>query len=324
MEAWAVLRGSCLRDGPNGSLEVLEGPGGDLAPVWPVSQVLAAAIDLSILTGDLDDAERIVRGLLRYERGNGYVPKPGQRRRYYDDNAWLGLCFAQLHLETGEDRWLRRTRRVFAFMREGQDSDGGVRWVERRRSRNTCSTAPAAQVALQLRLAGGGPATLAFARAALDWLDRTLRLSSGLYADHVDRQGIDRTVWSYNQGSAAGAHLLLFRATNSRAALERARQTAVASLRHFRGDRLWKHPPVFNAIWLRNLLAVDAVEHLPGVDELLSDYLDRVWRSARDARNMFTAGSIGSYDGTATIDHAGLVRSFSLRAWPRSRTLDVC
>src|SRR5262249_47784076 len=137
LEAWSAVRRSCLVDGPNGSLRVLEGPGGELAPVWPVSQVLAAATDLALLSGDYDDAERLVRGLRDYQRGDGYPPKPGRRRRYYDDNAWIGLCFAQLHLQTGDERWLRRARRVLAFVREGQRPEGGVRWVEGRRSLNT-------------------------------------------------------------------------------------------------------------------------------------------------------------------------------------------
>jgi hypothetical protein len=323
--AWEPLRRSCLVDGPNGSLQVLEGPGGELAPIWPVSQVLAAAIDLSMLTDDLDDAELIVRGMRDYERGDGYVPKPGQRRHYFDDNAWLGLCFAQLHVQTGEERWLRRARRVFAFVREGQDADGGVRWVERRRSRNTCSTAPAAQLALRLRLAGGGPATLSFARSALEWLDRTLRLPSGLYADHVNGPRLDRTIWSYNQGSTAGAHLLVFRVEGDDSARERATETAIASLRRFDGGRLWRQPPVFNAIWLRNLMALAAVEPLPGLGDTIDAYVERIWTEARDPTSgLFTAGGIGSYDGTPTIDHAGTVQLFALRAWPRHRCIDIC
>jgi predicted alpha-1,6-mannanase (GH76 family) len=304
---------------------VLEGPVGALAPVWPVSQVLAAAIDVSRLTGDLTEVERIVRGLREYERGDAYVPLPGRRRRYYDDNAWVGLCFAQLHRHTGEDRWLRRARRAFGFVREGRAPDGGLRWVERRRSLHACSTAPAAQLALRLREAGGGPATTAFARGALGWMDRTLRLSSGLYADHVDRHGVDRTVWSYNQGSSTGAHWLLDRVDHDPVALANARRTARASLHHFDNDRLWRHPPVFNAIWLRNLMALDTLERVPGLDGYVDDYLDRIWREALDrGTGLFTAGGIGTYDGTPAIDHAGAVQLFSLLAWPRERRSEVC
>jgi hypothetical protein len=180
-------------------------------------------------------------------------------------------------------------------------------------------------MALRLRLAGAGPASLTFARSALAWLDRTLLLPSGLYADHIDRHGIDRTIWSYNQGAPAGAHALLHRATDEPVPLVTARDTSVAALAHLRADRLWSHPPVFNAIWFRNLLALDALDPIPDVRGRLEAYLDRAWREARGpATGLFTAGDIGSYDRTPTIDHAGLVQLFALRGWPRERLLDVC
>ncbi len=323
LEGWASLRSACVREDADG-LTLLEGPGGNRAPVWPFSQALAATVDLAMATGDPSDAERFVAGLERYRRGDGYVPKPGQRRRYYDDNAWIGLALVQLHLQTGDDRHIEHARRTLRFIAEGQDADGGVRWVEGRRSRNTCSTAPAAQLALRLHLIDGDEAGLAFARRALDWLDRTLGMHGGLFADHVDRHGVDRTLWTYNQGSAAGAHHLLYRATRQAAALEQAMETATSSLRRFDPERTWRHPPVFNAVWFRNLLALDALERVPGLDEALDAYLDRAWATGRDpATGLFTAGGIGSYDGTPAIDSAGLVQLYALRAAPRERLVDV-
>jgi Glycosyl hydrolase family 76 len=294
--------------------------------VWPVSQVLAAAIDLAELTGAYDDAERLVLGLRPYAAGDGFLPAPGDRRRYYDDNAWIGLCFAQLHGQTGEARWLRRARTVFRFVREGQDPDGGVRWVERRRARHTCAAAPAAQLALRLHLADGDEEPLEFARRTLTWLDATLRGRGGLYADHVDPRGrVDRSLWTYNQGSPAGALWLLHVATADAEALERARATAGASLRRFDDERTWRHPPVFNAVWFRNLLALDAAAaRIPGLGAALDTYLTRAWRLGRDAGGLFTAGSIGSYDGTPAIDAAGLTQLLALRAWPKDRRPAIC
>jgi hypothetical protein len=324
VEAWDLFRRSCVRQGPDG-LTMLEGPEARRAPVWPYSQALAAAVDMALLTGDRSEADRWVAGLAPYARGDGYTPMPGQRRRYYDDNAWIGLAMTQLHLQTGDAGALEHARRVFRFVAQGQDDDGGVRWVEGRRSRNTCSTAPAAQLALRLHLIATRATTMGFASGALAWLDRALRLPGGMYADHVDRHGVDETLWTYNQGSAAGAHALLSRATDTDTPLGDATRTARASLRHFDGERTWRHPPVFNAVWLRNLLALDAISAVPGLHDALDHYLDRVWRTARDpATGLFTDGGIGSYDGTPAIDQAGLVQLFALRAWPPDRLQDVC
>ena len=324
--SWQSLSTACLRPGDAGSLAVREWPGGrNLAPVWSVSQVLAAAIDLAELTGDYDDVERLVVGLRPYAAGDGYVPAPGDRRRYYDDNAWIGLCFAQLHLQTDEGRWLRRARKVFRFVRAGQDPDGGMRWVERRRTRHTCSAAPAAQLALRMHLADGDDATLGFARRTLAWLDRTLRVRGGLYADHIGRHGVNTALWTYNQGAPVGAHVLLHIATGDETALAQARSTATASLRRFGPDRTWRHPPVFNAVWFRNLLALDASgSRVEGLPAALDAYLTRAWRGGRDDDGLFTTGGIGSYDGTPAIDAGGLVQLLALHAWPRDRLPIVC
>ena len=327
LEAWEALTRTCLRPADGGGLAVLERPGRrKLAPVWPVSQVLAAAIDLAALSGTYDAAERLVIGLRPYAAGTGFLPAPGDRRRYYDDNAWLGLCFAQLHLQTGEARWLRRSRTIFRFVREGQDPDGGVRWVEGRRARHTCAAAPAAQLALRLHLADGDQASLAFAERTLGWLDATLRHRGGLYADHVDARGrVDPTLWTYNQGAPIGALWLLHVATGNGDALERARSTASASLARFDHDRTWRHAPVFNAVWFRNLLALDAsATRVGGLIPALDAYLTRAWREGRDDDGLFTAGDIGSYDGTQAIDAGGLAQLFAVRVWPRDRRADIC
>ncbi len=323
--AWDTLRRSCLRLGGDGAVVVLEGPGGRMAPLWPASQVLAAAVDLAALTGDLTDTLALVRGLEAYRSGEAYAPTPGARRRYFDDNAWVGLALLQLHLFTGEDEHLEAARRIFRFLQGGRGRTGGVRWVEGNSSVNTCASAPAAELAVRLFMLDGDPGALTFAEDAMRWIDRKMRLPTGLIADHEHRGKIDRTVWSYNQGSTLGANALLYRANGSDVELEDARRTAFSSLGHFSGEALWAHPPVFNAVWFRNLMALDALAPVPGFDQAFDAYLERVLAAARDpATGLFTAGGIGSYDGTATIDHAGLVQLLALGAWPRERRPDIC
>ena len=314
-EAWDTLRANFLRPGVDGSLDVWEGPTARRAPLWPVSQVLAAAVDVGALTGDHAYAEALVRGLAAFRRGEAYAPRPRQRRRYFDDNAWIGLELVRLHALSGDPTYLALARRVFAFVAGGQDPDGGVRWVEGRSSRNTCATAPASELALRLHLIEPDDALLGFARRAMDWLERTLRLASGLLADREDRGVIELTVWSYNQGAALGAFALLYaiegRSTDRDAALTLAR----VSLEYLRGEVLWVHPPVFNAVWFRNLVDLEALAPVPGLADAFDGYLDRVWNQARDPRTgLFTRAGIGSYDGTPAIDHGGLTQLFALRA----------
>jgi hypothetical protein len=81
---------------------------------------------------------------------------------------------------------------------------------------------------------------------------------------------------------------------------------------------------VFNAVWFRNLLALDTLARVEGLRPALDAYLVRAWRAGRDADGLFTAGGIGSYDGTPAIDSGGLVQLYALRAWPRDQLANVC
>ena len=160
-DAWRQLvTTSMLRRGGN-QLLVMDGPGrrAGIAAVWPLSQVLAAALDLERLdpaaTGSAPTAD-LAHTVELYRRGDGYAPYPAAGERYFDDNAWLGLDFVQAHRQDHGDAtdsvWLHRAKRTFDFVASGQDPDGGVRWVEGGGSRNTCSTAPAIELALRLHL----------------------------------------------------------------------------------------------------------------------------------------------------------------------------
>lgn len=301
---------------------LLEGPwpGAGRAAVWPVSQVLAAAIDL-VRAGWIgeDDVSTLLRILETYHDGDGFGPFPGERPRYYDDNAWLALDLLDAHALLGDDALIDRAARTFLFIREGEHPDGGVYWVEApRRSRHTCSTAPAGLVAMGL--AGrhcDQHDALAFARRCDAYLHRALRRPDDLYADKVDDDGTrDEAIYGYNQGTPVALSVALFEADGDAAHLADARRTTTASLAHFaEGDRLWGHEPCFNAIWLRNLLTLDRHDRQPPVQDLIGRYADRLWREARHPRSgWFTEGGIGRYDKGGVLDQAGVVQVLVMAA----------
>jgi hypothetical protein len=98
-------------------------------------------------------------------------------------------------------------------------------------------------------------------------------------------------------------------------AMERARTTAFASLALFDGDRLWREPPPFLAIWFRELLAFGETPVVDLARDRLDGYLDRVLREARDpGTGLFTAGGVGSFNRRPTIDQAAFVQLFALAA----------
>jgi len=321
LDAWGAVRtmirpGTKLRrprlvDGP--------WPGAGRAAVWPLSQVLAAAVDL-VRAGWIEAAEvhELLTILDTYRDGDGFGPFPGERPRYYDDNAWLALDLLDAADVLGAAGLADRAARTFRFIREGEHPDGGVYWVESpRRSRHTCSTAPAGLVAVGLaeRAADrdGRDDLLAFAGRCDAYLTRALRRDDALYADKVDDDGTrDEAIYAYNQGTPVALAVARFDTTGDRSHLDDAEASAAASLAYFGvDDRLWRHEPCFNAIWLRNLRALGD----PAVEAVTAAYADRLWDEGRDPRTgWFTGGGIGRYDRGGVLDQAGVVQVLTMAA----------
>jgi len=327
LEAWRALCDQCLATDRRGTLHVLDGPRSGGAAVWPVSQVLGAALAVDRLEPGTGRLDGLFETLERYRVGDAYAPYPGDRDLYYDDNAWIGLDLAQWHLQGGAPASLPSARRVLGVLAEGEAPGGGVRWKRGPGSSlNTCSTGPAVELALRVHLLTGDVDALEFARRNDAFLHSVLRRDDGLFADHVERDGrVDATVWTYNQGTPVGADVLWWRATEERSYLDRARATAIAALDAFSADGLWGQPAAFNGVFGRNVLALGAVEPMPGLLDVLDGYLDRAWTEARDERTgLLLGGGIGLYDGGGTIDHAALVQLYALRAWEPAWLADAC
>jgi hypothetical protein len=111
----------------------------------------------------------------------------------------------------------------------------------------------------------------------MTWVESCLHDPDGLYADNVGGDGrVDRTEWSYNQGSMLGAYRLLYKATGQRADLTRAETIADKTLAAFHG-RWSREPAVFGAIFFRHLLDLAAVDHRKGYVVAAQRYAAHLW-----------------------------------------------
>jgi hypothetical protein len=276
------------------------------AYLWPFGQAWMAALDLAAL-GDAGALERAreLRGSffahywdadLRPPGGAAYPVTAGGGDVYYDDNAWIGLALARLAELARDESAVADAARVFAFVASGWDdapdhpAPGGIFWTMQPhiRDRNTCANAPTALLALRLHAATGEPAYLEWGRRLVGWVERTLRdPADGLYWDHIKPDGtIERTKWSYNQGTMIGATALLARFDDDAALLDHALEIARAALAHYgEGDRLWAQDPAFNAIFFENLhrLGEVAGDH-DFYRAALAEYAGRAWAEGRDPR----------------------------------------
>jgi len=310
------------------------------APLWPLSQVIHAAALLEPLGVAPGAVAQLLGGLRRFHTPRGWTATawPARARRvFHDDNAWLGLAGMQSWLMTGAASSLGLAQAAAAVARRGEDPAGGVRWNEQTADRHACATAPTLLLTLRLaeprrgRQVAVAPADradlVAFAERCIDFLDGTLRRPDGLIADHVGADGrVDEHVWSYNQGAAIGAYRLAAQVLGMDAALERAQWLAAAAVDHLSvDDRMWREPPAFVSIFMRQLLALDGQLVTHRWAGLVDRYLDRVWLEGRDRRTgLFTAGGIGSYDEGVVIDQAAIVSLCALQAMPVEWRLLAC
>ena len=315
--------------------------------LWPFSQALAATISManiphlgisfahelraqmvglrSYLDSDNSGApEGIYTSTLAAFDGTVAPPTGPGGAKYYDDNDWVGIELARLYRINHDPSALGNAEAIMAFEMAGWQSSpelgcpGGLPFSNdaENTDRNTVTTAPAAELGVQLYRITGNVQYLQFAEMAYEWVRACLLQPSQLYADHVNRRGVvEPTLWSYNQGTMIGAGTLLFQVTGNAAYLYEARQTAQAARAYFTPERLGAENPFFPSVYFRNLMYLDSVTHDPPGPKIAQAYVDYAWQSLRLANNQFVAGSPAS---AQLLIQAAIVQIYALLSSPPS------
>lgn len=260
---------------------------------WPFSQALAATIEMARLRGVRSNPGKDVRVRLtvldrRFRAHGVYRAKP-EGDVYYDDNEWIAQDLLDWDAVRGSVSARRKAARIFQAVTQAWDTSprktcpGGVQWTDVRGNddRNTVSTANGAIVGLRLYVLTRRPAYLSWAERMVGWVEQCLREPDGLYGDHISGNGrVDRTEWSYNQGSMIEAYRLLYRATGDAADLANAEALADSALAAFRG-RWTREPSAFAAIFFRRLLALARDDGRRRYVAAAQRYTDRLWTRPR-------------------------------------------
>ena len=199
---------------------------------WIQAHALDVTVDAAVRTGSTGLNDRIrahVAGILR--RNGGRIVN-----RCYDDMAWMAIALLRAEEVAGADTGAL-VRELWTDIRAGWDQQhGGIVWRrdDPRPYTNAPANGPAAVLAARLHRRYGDPADLGWARRIADWLQDTLvDPDSGIVWDGVhpyEDPAVDRTMWTYNQGTVVGAEIQLWQITGDRAHLDRARRTAAAAL----------------------------------------------------------------------------------------------
>jgi hypothetical protein len=294
--------------------------------LWPFSQGLTATVSMANVPGlpvsfapevrarliglrnylDINNAgapEGTYTSTLPAFDGTVAPPAGPGGAKYYDDNDWIGIELARIYKKTRNPGALGYAEGIMAFEMAGFSTDpslacpGGIPFSNgaENTDRNTITTGPAAELAMQLYRITGNLQYLQFAEKAYNWVRACLLQANGLYADHIRPHGVvDMTFWSYNQGVMIGAGTLLYQGTGNAGYLYQARQTATAALGYFTPQRLGEENPFFPSVYFRNILYLDSVTHDPPGPRLAQAYVDYAWQHLRLSDDLFVAGSPAS------------------------------
>ena len=190
----------------------------------------------------------------------GYEPYPTDGDgddKYYDDNAWMAITFAEAYAMSGNPAVLARARATTDFVLSGWDDQlgGGIWWHEKHKGggKNTCVNAPGAVGCLRVAQFLPVADAAIYRKRAVDivaWTREHLQNPNGLYADNVvvDTGHVARFSLTYNTALMIRANLMLWRQTGQpdyRVEAEREARAADAFLSKktgaYRDEIKWAH-----------------------------------------------------------------------------------
>ena len=157
--------------------------------------------------------------------------------KYYDDNAWLVLSFVEAYDATKDPQFLNWAQQTQKFVLSGYDEKlgGGLYWHQQKKeSKNTCVSGPAAAAALDLYRVTGDKTDLEQARQLYNWTNANLQDKDGLYWDNIKLDGeIGKAKFTYNTALMLRNNIELHKVTGDQKYLAEARRVADASLEYW-------------------------------------------------------------------------------------------
>jgi len=143
------------------------------------------------------------------------------RDSYNDDVLWMVIAYARAYQLTRDRTYRAQAKKEFdgVYARASSpDLGGGLWWTTARREKNACVTGPAAIAACLLSRSLHEPSYVRKATALFGWLRSTLfDPTTGAVFDHATPSGatmvVDRSAYTYNEGTFIGAADLLYGAT---------------------------------------------------------------------------------------------------------------
>jgi len=283
-----------------------------VAYLWPTSGVFSGVV--ALMSNSNNPAYRsilnkkIIPGLDLYLDKTrlpacyqSYVVSEGKSDRFYDDNVWLAIDFAQLAIVTKNPIYLRKAEMIWKFVISGWDETlgGGIYWCEQKKdSKNTCSNAPSVVASSKLYQATKNIKYLNWAKRIYAWTKLNLQDKSDfLYYDNVSIKGrVGKKKYAYNSGQMLQGAALLYKITGEKIYKTDAQNIAKSAIKYFTIDvnRNGKNYRVFRqqGAWFvtvlsRGYIELYAIDKDPQYVNLFKSNIDYLKRYARYDNGLF-------------------------------------
>jgi predicted alpha-1,6-mannanase (GH76 family) len=165
-----------------------------------------------------------------YNQYDGYNWDNTKTWFIYDDMMWWVIALARANQLTGNDVYLQKAISGFNRVWNGSyDSvNGGMFWDFKHSGKNACINYPTVIAAMRLYKITGDAAYLDKAKSIYRWAKANLfDAASGRVADHkIGNNPPGYEDYTYNQGTAIGAAVMLYKETKDKAYLANAKLAA--------------------------------------------------------------------------------------------------
>jgi predicted alpha-1,6-mannanase (GH76 family) len=256
---------------------------------------------------------------------------------YYDDEGWWALAWIRAYDLTGDGRYLKMSKTIFADMADSWDSHcgGGIWWRKDKHYKNAVANELFLLVAIRLHQRtpgdGGGNSYLDWARREWEWFKKSGMINSkNLVNDGLNRscENNRQTTWTYNQGVIVGGLTELYKSTGDTNYLHDAMaiaEAAIATLNNGKGvlaelcepDRCGgADVPQFKGIFVRYLADLYDVTRKPEYYQFLIGNARSIWTNDRDVSNRFGLRWAGPVDTVDAARHSSAMMPISALAEP--------
>jgi predicted alpha-1,6-mannanase (GH76 family) len=235
---------------------------------------------------------------------------------YYDDDGWWTLAWIDAYDLTGKTAYLTMAETIFTAISGGWDSTcgGGVWWNTSRTYKNAIPNELFLSIAAKLanRTSGGASAAyLNWAQQEWAWFEGSGMINAqSLINDGLNSSNPNactnngKTTWTYNQGVILGGLVELYRADSDPSLLPEAEAIANAAIANLAQNGILTEPgsmtggdvPQFKGIFLRNLMALYAVDQDPRYQAFADANAKSIVASDQNSNGEFGALWQGPFD----------------------------